>query len=259
MSFPPLSPTGFTDVTEQTSPLQYAQSTEGIFDFDDGETISSSWLDAGEVQQREETPQPGAFRFKGRYCVLTYSQTPATFRPLDIGALLRRDGALFIICREPHRDGGTHFHVFVDYQRVRDLNGARRWDVQGVHPNLLRVRRTPWRAYAYVTKHSDVIQDVFNDRTRPSPPRGSSNADGVGKRRWATITNAADKDSFFAACAEMDPRALVTSFGNVSRYANWKYPDLRGSYDSPDGISVDLSGYPELRDYFSSWLSQSGR
>ena len=109
------------------------------------------------------------------------------------------------------------------------------------------------------TREYDNQEVDPQDRNRPSPPRGSSNADGVGKRRWATITNAADKDSFFAACAEMDPRALVTSFGNVSRYANWKYPDLRGSYDSPDGISVDLSGYPELRDYFSSWLSQSGR
>ena len=156
MSFPPLSPTGFTDVTEP-SPLQYAQEPDDVYDFDDGETLASSWVDAGEIRQREETPQPGAFRFKGRYCVLTYSQVPPTFNPGDIGELLRRDRASFIVCREPHRDGGTHYHVFVDYKRVRDLNGARRWDVQGVHPNLLRVRRTPWRAYAYVTKHEDVL------------------------------------------------------------------------------------------------------
>lgn len=258
MSFPPLSPTGFTDVTEP-SPLQYAQDPDDVLDFDDGETIASSWLDAGEIQQRAETPQPGAFRFKGRYCVLTYSQVPPAFRPLDISELLCRDRAKFIICREPHRDGGTHYHVFVDYRRVRDLTGARRWDVQGVHPNLLRVRRTPWRAYAYVTKHSDVIRDTFDDRDRPKPPARNSHADGVGKRRWETITNAADKDSFFAKCQEMDPRALVTAFGNVSRYADWKYPDLRGSYDSPEGICVDLGGYPELREYFRDWLQQTGR
>jgi len=57
----------------------------------------------------------------------------------------------------------------------------------------------------------------------------------------------------------MDPRALVTAFGNVSRYADWKYPDLRGSYDSPGGIAFDLGGYPELKEYFRTWLNQTGR
>ena len=128
MSFPPLSPLIFS--IEGSSPLQDAQEPDDVLDFDDGETIASSWLDAGEIQQRAETPQPGAFRFKGRYCVLTYSQVPPAFRPLDISELLCRDRAKFIICREPHRDGGTHYHVFVDYRRVRDLTGARRWDVQ---------------------------------------------------------------------------------------------------------------------------------
>jgi len=257
MSLTPLSPFGFSDI--ENSPLQDAQEPDDVFDFDDGETLASSPVDAGEIRQRTETPQPGAFRFKGRYCVLTYSQVPPTFNPGDISELLRRDRASFIVCREPHRDGGTHYHVFVDYKRVRDLNGARRWDVQGVHPNLLRVRRTPWRAYAYVTKHQDVVRDTFTDRDRPTPPTRGANADGVGKRRWEAITNAPDKDSFFAKCAEMDPRALVTAFGNVSRYADWKYPDLRGSYDSPGGIAFDLGGYPELKEYFRTWLNQSGR
>ena len=68
-------------------------------------------------------------------------------------------------------------------------------------------------------------------------------ANDVGRQSQMLQT----KTAFFAKCQEMDPRALVTAFGNVSRYADWKYPDLRGSYDSPEGICVDLGGYPELR------------
>ena len=33
---------------------------------------------------------------------------------------IHRDGGLCTVSRELHKDGGTHYHAFVDYQRVRD-------------------------------------------------------------------------------------------------------------------------------------------
>ena len=82
------------------------------------------------------TPQPvQRFRFRNRYCILTYSQTDGGFDPQGIVDNIHADGGLCVIGRERHADGGTHFHAFVDYVRIRDWTGSSRWDVGGHHPN----------------------------------------------------------------------------------------------------------------------------
>lgn len=232
-----------------------------ILDFDDGETIGSRDTDShtGTGRPSERPSTPPRFRFAGRYLLLTYSQVPPGFDPLDIAKLFRRRGENYVIARESHQDGGTHYHAFVDYGKVRDVRNPRKWDVHSVHPNLRDIRRTPHRAYAYAVKGRSIVAETFDDRTRPTAGRRDGKALSVGKRNWKSITDAATKDQFFETLKELDPRALVTAFGNVQRYSNWTYGEPRQPYTNPNGLAMQLGEYPDLREYLSGFLNQQGR
>ena len=95
----------------------------------DGFTIPS----ISSVRSVQGSPDRVQFRFKRRFCILTYSQVPPDFPHERISEGIHRDGGLCTVSRELHKDGGTHYHAFVDYQRVRDWTGQSRWDVAGHH------------------------------------------------------------------------------------------------------------------------------
>lgn len=151
------------------------------------------------------TPQPvQRFRFRSRYCILTYSQTDAGFNPQGIVDCVHTDGGLCVIGREQHADGGTHFHAFVDYLRIRDWTGATRWDVGRHHPNCNPVSRTPHRAFSYAIKDGDVVHDDFDESTRPKGPIGDRRrGNGASKRNFAEITDAVDKEDFLLKCKNL--------------------------------------------------------
>lgn len=247
--------------TQMASPLfePLWSPTPHISDNGDAQSISVLDLDDGESLGSADTNARPRFRFTKRFCILTWSQTPPEFDPQEIVQVLHRHCRGCVVSRESHVDGGTHFHAFVDYGVPRDWTNPRRWDVSGVHPNVRPVSRTPHNAYAYVTKDGAIVHDCFTDDTRPKPGRLPRTAQGDRKRAWAEIADAPDKDQFFAKCKALDPRSLITCFGNVQRYADHAFPDLRRQYEPPTGLTIDLSGYGQLREYFSGWLEQRGR
>lgn len=203
-------------------------------------------------------PRP-RWRFRKRFCLLTYSQVGNSFNPDAIMQMLHRDGAYCRIGRERHNDEGIHFHAFVDYKKARDFSSCRHWDIDGVHPNVRPVQTTPSAAYQYAGKDGDIVHDCFpsgyfdNGRDRERIPRG--------KRLWSTITDAASKDEFFKKCCTLDPRSAACAFGNISRFADWKYGPDKPDYVPYDqtGLATDLSEYPELREYFRTWQGTPGR
>lgn len=200
------------------------------------------------------------FRFRGRYCLLTYSQVPTGFDPQDIVDHLHRDNLRCIVCRELHQDGGTHYHAFVDYLRVRDFTGAHRWDVQNVHPNVKRIQRTPWKAYDYCRKDNSIVHECFTGLDRPTEPRRpSGQREPCSKRKWTEITNAQSEADFLQKCLELDPRALCVSWNSIKAYTTWRYPNIRREYANPDGLTIDICDYRELREYLHDWLRQRGR
>lgn len=215
----------------------------------------------GVADTPRSTPCPaGRFRFRHRFCVLTYSQTDRGFDYQGIVDNIHADRGLCVVARERHADGGTHYHAFVDYKKVRDWSGAAHWDVRGVHPNCRPIPRTPWRAYAYTIKDGDVVHEDFDDTTRPVQPNSDAGRGGRGsaKRNFAEITSAVDKEDFFAKIQKLDPRALVVSFGNVAKFADWKFPDPRRQYESPAGIAVSVVAPAVVRE-FGGRLGKPGR
>lgn len=257
MASPPLFVGAPTPTPEPSTPLE-----DGItlYSWEPSQPTRSASLSPPSRQSQAIIPN-ARFRFRKRFCLLTYAQVPTSFDPTGISEIIHRDNGHCCVSRERHMDGNIHYHAFVDYRVVKDFRNARHWDCHGVHPNVRPVSRTPYAALGYVQKDGDIVHDCLP--ARPTDNSGGRHNESVprGKRLWESITDATNKDEFFKKCCTLDPRSTVCSFGNVRSYAEWKFGPDPITYEPYDqsGIAIDLTGYDILRDYFSTWQNTSGR
>lgn len=70
---------------------------------------------------------------------------------------------------------------------------------------------------------------------------------------WTEITNAESKSEFWDLLHRLDPKSAACSFGQLSKYADWKFADHPADYESPDGIEFPGNNV----DGRSDWLAQS--
>lgn len=199
---------------------------------------------------------PSGFLVKdAKFLLLTYAQIPDVFcatLPLSVVSRGSDLGAEVLVSREYHRDGGIHFHVFVDFGgRKYSTRDARAWDVEGFHPNIERVGRTPEKAYDYVIKDGDI---VAGGATRPEP----TGRDGGQSSDWEWIVDAQTRDEFFERIRERQPKSLVTAFSNVSKFADWAYRVEAAPYHHRDDFTFELEGYPVLRDWVDDSIRGNG-
>ena len=82
------------------------------------------------------------FDYHFRYALITYSQC-GDLSPERVGERFQELGALLVIGRENHADGGIHLHCFVDFGRKRRFRRVTCFDVDGRHPNIEQSRGTP--------------------------------------------------------------------------------------------------------------------
>lgn len=183
---------------------------------------------------------PQAYFFQGKYGLLTYAQC-GTLDPLEVVNHLSGLGAECILGRENHADGGLHLHAMFIFERKRNFRRSDTFDVHGRHPNVLTGRRTPEAMWDYATKDGDVVGGGLDRPTgNPIPEAGN---------KWAEIILSETRDEFFDAIAKMDPRALVTSFPSLCKYADWKYRETRDPYQHPAEFTFnteDLHGVDEF-------------
>lgn len=189
------------------------------------------------------------FRFAARYGLLTYSQIgdrDSDRLAWEINDLLGELGAECIVGRERHRDGGLHLHAFFMFERKFESRNVRIFDVDGLHPNILRGYSTPEKGITYASKDGDIVAGGLDIS-------GCGVKDGPTRNVWAEIIMAVDREQFFEACARLAPRALCCSYTSLRCYADWKYREDPEPYATPSGLSFDTSGTPEL----DQWVQES--
>lgn len=184
---------------------------------------------------------PGnGFRLRGRKFFLTYSQTPPHFDPEQIARAFRRVGGRYVISRELHQDGGTHFHCFLIFDEQFHTRDPRAFDVDGTHPNIKPIRFTPRKAYDYTTKFGNICFNNLHDDDI-EPEKQSSH--------WHEIISCESRERFFELLRERDPRMLITAFSNISKYADWAYRIEQDEYQSP-------VKYSEVNEWVGEELSE---
>lgn len=179
-----------------------------------------------------------------RYVLLTYPQCEG----LDEWAVnnhLSSLGCECIIGREDHADGGTHLHAFCDFGKKFRSRRVDIFDVDGRHPNIVPSRGSPERGYDYAIKDGHVVAGGL---ARPSV--NATNGDGS---KWSEIIGAESEREFWENVERLDPKALCTNFGNLRKFADWRYKTEPERYEHPEGISFSLGMVPEL----VSWREQS--
>lgn len=178
-----------------------------------------------------------AFSFNARYFLVTYAQC-GDLDPGSIAAHFSGLGAECIVARENHADGGTHFHAFVDFGRKFRSRRAGCFDVDGRHPNIKPSRGRPASGYDYATKDGDIVAGGL---ARPSVDGAVSNGD-----KWSQIVGAESEQSFWDLVERLDPKALCTNYGNLRKFADWKFKPEPEVYEHPEGLNFELGMVPEL-------------
>lgn len=189
-----------------------------------------------------------SFAVNARYVLLTYAQCG----DLDGFSVMERISSLggeCIVARESHEDGGVHLHVFCDFGRKFRSRKVDVFDVDGFHPNITPSRGTPEKGYDYTIKDGDVICGGLG-----RPVRERESGDGSVISRWTTITSAGSRSEFWRLVHELDPKSAACAFGQLSKYADWKFAVDPPCYESPPGIEFVGGGLDGRND----WLSQSG-
>lgn len=182
-----------------------------------------------------------------RYVLVTYAQC-GDLDPWRVMERFSSLGAECIVGREHHEDGGLHLHVFADFGRKFRSRKADILDVDGRHPNLAPVKRTPAKAYDYAIKDGDVVAGGLE-----RPVEGGV-GNGTSADKWSRITQAEDRDEFWALVHELDPKAAACSFNALSKYADWRFAEKPPVYEH-DGRIEFVPGDADGRD---DWVSQSG-
>lgn len=183
--------------------------------------------------------------FNNRYALLTYAQS-GDLDPWAVSNHLSELGAECIVAREDHADGGSHLHAFVDFGRKFRTRKVDRFDVGGYHPNISPSHGTPEKGYDYVIKDGDVVAGGLE---RPAGSKLPAN-----REAWSQIILAESRDEFFQLVADHDPRALCTSFTQLSKYADWKYRVDPEPYRHNEELSFTLDRFPELTEWAQSTL-----
>lgn len=192
------------------------------------------------------TLQSMPFHCNARYFLITYSQC-GDLSEWSVLELFSRLGAECIIARENHTALGVHLHVFVDFGRKFRSRKTDVFDVDGRHPNIEPSRGTPEKGYDYAIKDGDVVAGGLE---RPEGRVGS----GKDFDLWTQITDAEDRETFWSLVQELDPKSLCCSFGQLQKYADWKYTPAPPVYSTPGGFTF-VGGDLDGRD---DWVSQAG-
>lgn len=190
-----------------------------------------------------------AFNFNARYALLTYPQC-GDLDPFAVSDRLTELGAECIVAREKHADGGTHLHAFVDFGRKFRCRRADILDVGGCHPNISPSYGTPAKGFDYAIKDGDVVAGGLE---RPNGKSVSSTHDP-----WPAIIMAQSRDEFFQLLHDLAPRALISSFNSICKYADWKYRMDPEPYRHDPSITFNLERFPELLEWSHELTASTG-
>lgn len=193
-------------------------------------------------------------RYRAKNFFLTYSQvnddTSSAFLSrasahFDHVADAVRTPVLYRLAREPHQDGGTHFHVFVGFDKRTEISPLSILDFGGSHPNVESVPRHPEKCWDYAGKGGDIIYECGS---RPGNSGTSCNGrDSI----FESALSAETKDDFYSTLRSGAPRDFVLYSRAITEYAERAYAPVKPEYVSPSFETYAPDGV-------LSWYEQSG-
>lgn len=203
----------------------------------------------------------GTFRCKNQRLLLTYAQVGVGFNTEPLVDALERLGAVHRLGRELHKDGGIHYHCYVDFGRPFEFENCHKFChggppsagcPTGGHCHIRVVRRTPHYAWDYVGKDGDVVSE---NCPRPLVVKGQSER----KAEWVYCLDATDFNNFYERVKEVDPASLVKSSTSVEHCAKRLFRQRKPQTSEPVvGLEFHWESFPKVAEWVLRVLPQGG-
>jgi len=181
-------------------------------------------------------------RIQGKTFLLTYAQCEG-LEFERVGLMLSGLGAECLIGREMHEDGGIHFHAYVEFHDKFRSRKMTVFDVDGFHPNIQNVLKTPWLVYDYVMKDGDV---VWGGAARPVETKGRPKKEGSQADHWYDLVHSETTEEFDMIVNTYLAKESVINARQIKEKRDSMFGDRLRVYAHPEYMKFDLSRYPEL-------------
>lgn len=165
------------------------------------------------------------FRFQAIQVFLTYSQVSNDYNAFDTFHDAIKSSGFFPLCsrgvlgREPHADGGTHYHLLCVFKEKLRTSSQSYFDVGGNHPNISAVANAAarLRVRKYCEKGGEFVS--WGDWDEP-----------LG---WPEIWKAETEADFWAMVEKHKPEA-IKSYNALKAFAKDKFAIKEKEYISPN-------------------------
>lgn len=140
-----------------------------------------------------------SFRLDCRHIFLTYPQCDASIQSKEeLLQFLQANLNLqsYVVAKEEHKDGGTHYHCYLKLKRKRCFRNERAFDCNGAHPNI-QPCRNPAATIAYCKKSGDYLE--LDGGAEAARRRG----------RYIDLARGGEPEAAIEAFAEEHPREYV--------------------------------------------------
>lgn len=178
--------------------------------------------------------------------MLTYSQVGG-LDPTLIVRHIQGLGATLVLGREPHEDGGTHFHAFIHFDKRPNFKRSDVFDVEGFHPNVSVTKGRPSAGYDYATKTGDIVHADFE---RPTSTKEERNA------KYLAILASENESDFFKNAEEHDPGLVLKSYISLRACAKDRYTADPILYEVPEGYAFRTDHVEGLDDWVREFLRE---
>lgn len=181
-----------------------------------------------------------------KQCLLTYAQCGDLDPHLIVNRLAELQAAC-IIGRESHADGGTHLHVYCQWETKYRSRNHTAFDVDGRHPNIQPVKwGSPEWVRDYAIKFGDIVAGdpiLASECDTETAPNKSAQS----KADWSLIVASATEEEFWANVELLAPRSMGCNHMSLMSFARWKYaPKPEPFVSNWSEEDFDLSFYPAI-------------
>lgn len=181
--------------------------------------------------------QPPArnFQLKAYHVLLTYSQADRIETSESLLEFLQSKlpGVSWRIGRERHQDGGVHYHAFGCRKTTQiRINSWSFLDFRGVHPNILKVGRTPVNAFRYAGKDDDFIDAEID--TEPFP----TDEESVEKPNYSKALDCATGKDFLDYIQCHFPRDFILNYDKLQDMARRHWTPVQPPYVPRYGLET---------------------
>jgi len=195
------------------------------------------------------TSKDGA-RWQGIRWLVTYSQC-GDLSAEKVGLMFSNLGAECLIAHEWHEDGGDHLHCYVEFEQRFRTRNPRVFDVDGCHPQMEVIKKTPWKAYDYVTKDGDVR---WGGAARPRETGQPTTAKETNNALWSGLRKTKSAAEFMAYAYENFPKESVLQLKHIEYACQQMFPPIIEEHQHPGYIKFHEHLLKEALDWVENHL-----